>query len=253
MTDNILMSKRVGDVAVLRLSRGVTNPLNLDLVSQLGDALQRASADPAVRAVVLCSASDKFFSIGLDLPAMINLPRDGFRVFMERFEQLCSDLFACPKPTVAALTGHATAGGCILATCCDYRFIAEGRKFIGMNEIKLGVPVPFLTHCILGQMVGWRHTRDIADSGEFYGPEAALRMGLVDQILPLVDILPKTLEWAAKLGTHPGTGFSEIKRFRTRAVLEQVAAHGAEARERFLDAWYSDDARARLREAAAKF
>ena len=72
-----------------------------------------------------------------------------------------------------------------MALCCDYRFIAEGRKLMGLNEVKLGVPVPYLGDCILRHLVGARHARDIMDTGDFYHPEVLLQMGMVDQALPL--------------------------------------------------------------------
>lgn len=75
-------------------------------------------------------------------------------------------LYTLPKPVVAAITGHAIAGGCILALCCDYRFISEGRKLMGLNEVKLGVPVPYLADRVLHALVGTRYAREIIESGE---------------------------------------------------------------------------------------
>ena len=98
-------------------------------------------------------------------------------------------LFTFPKPTAAAISGHAIAGGCILTLCCDYRYIAEGRKLMGLNEIKLGVPVPYVADCILRSLVGFRHAREIMESGDFYQPETSFQKGLVDAVLPLENVL----------------------------------------------------------------
>jgi enoyl-CoA hydratase/carnithine racemase len=253
MSEGLVTTDRVGAVAVVRLNHGVTNPLTPELVSQLANALAAVDADPSVRGIVLGSAGDKFFSIGLALPMLIGLPRETFGEFLRRFNSLCRELFTSRKPTVASITGHATAGGCILALCCDYRFMAEGRKLIGVNELKLGIPVPLFAQTILCQLVGWRQARDIVDSAEFLPADAALRVGLVDRALPLSEVTSSAVEWAAKLAAYPGEGYSEAKDYRTRAVLDQVRPHAEEADRRFLDLWYSPEVQERLREAAAKF
>jgi enoyl-CoA hydratase/carnithine racemase len=151
------------------------------------------------------------------------------------------------------MTGHAIAGGCILALCCDYRFIAEGRKLMGLNEIKLGVPVPYLADCVLRHVVGARHAREIVETGEFYGPDKLLQMGVVDQVMPLEQVLPKAIEKAASLGTLPQAAFALIKRNRVEMVEAHILAHLEEKERVFLERWYSPEARERLEEAMEKF
>ena len=152
-------------VALVRLSRGVTNALDLDLINELGALLERIEHDSSASALVLGSGNEKFFSIGFDIPHLFELPRPAFETFYAAFNRVCQSLYTLPKPTVAAITGHAVAGGCILALCCDYRFIAEGKKWMGLNEIKLGVPVPYLADCVLRNIVGSRYARDMMDTG----------------------------------------------------------------------------------------
>jgi enoyl-CoA hydratase/carnithine racemase len=76
-------------------------------------------------------------------------------------DSMCLEMLTISKPLVAGIAGHAIAGGCILSLCCDYRFISEGRKLIGLNEIKLGVPVPYVADCILRKLIGHRLARDV--------------------------------------------------------------------------------------------
>ena len=134
-------------VAIVRLNRPVTNALNLQLVEELAGTLKQVTCKSDVRSLVLGSSNDKFFSIGFDIPQLFERTREDFTFFYHTFNQMCLDLYTLSKPTIAAITGHAIAGGCILALCCDYRFIADGRKLMGLNEIKLGVPVPYLADC----------------------------------------------------------------------------------------------------------
>lgn len=238
---------------VLKLNRGITNAINLQLVVELAENLERVRDNTDVHSLVLASSNDKFFSIGLDIPQLFELTKEDFRFFYQSFNRVCIDLYTLPKPTAAAITGHATAGGCILALCCDYRFIAEGRKLMGLNEIKLGVPVPYPADCILQQIVGTPSAREIMDTGEFYQPEALLQMNMVDQVLPLEEILPKSIEQAESLGALPHKAFEMTKRNVVETVEAQILTHLAEKEQLFIERWYSEEARERLKEAIKKF
>ena len=241
------------EVALVKLDRPVTNALNLQLLDELGKALRGVKQDPDVRGLVLTSSNTRFFSIGFDIPHLFELAVEDFRVFYRAFNQVCADLYTLPKPTVAAITGHAIAGGCILALCCDYRFIAAGRKLMGLNEIKLGVPVPYLADCILQRMAGARNARDMLDSGEFYSPEQSLDKGIVDQVLPLEQVLPASIEKARSLGAMPQVAFAAIKQNRVEEIEARVLANREEKESAFVECWYSATARERLREAMEKF
>jgi len=241
------------NVMIVKLNRGVTNALNLELVNQLTEILQKTKQAPDVHGLVLCSSNDKFFSIGFDIPQLIELERPDFQVFYRAFNRMCLDLYTLPKPTAAAITGHATAGGCILALCCDYRFIAEGRKLMGLNEIKLGVPVPYLADCILRSIVGVRYARDIMDSGDFYSPGQSLQMGVVDQVLPLEQVRSQSIEKVKLLGSPSPGAFALIKRNRVETLEAQALARQEEKEKSFIQCWYSDQARKGLKVAMETF
>jgi enoyl-CoA hydratase/carnithine racemase len=240
-------------VMVVKLNRGVINALNLELVNRLTEVLGSAKEDAGTQGLVLSSANEKFFSIGFDIPQLVELEQKDFAFFYRAFNRLCLDLYRFPKPTAAAITGHATAGGCILALCCDYRFIAEGKKLMGLNEIKLGVPVPYLAGCILGSVAGIRYARDIIESGDFYRPEQSLAMGLVDQVLPLAQVRDSAREKIKSLGSLSPQAYALIKRNRVETLESQFLAHREEKETLFLACWYSAEARQRLKEAAEKF
>jgi enoyl-CoA hydratase/carnithine racemase len=253
MEDTPLSIEQHDGVALVQMSQGVTNALGPGMVEALSQQILRARDDPATGALVLTSANTKFFSIGLDIPHLWDLPEDEFLAFVAAFSRLCLSLYTLPKPTVAAIPGHATAGGCILALCCDYRFIADGRKLIGLNEIRLGVPVPFLADCILTALVGPFNARQITESGEFFMPERALALGLVDRIIPAEDLTAQSIVQARSLADTPGMAFAQTKANRVRPVCEEIEA-GLDAKNlEFVRAWYSPEARSLLREAAAKF
>jgi enoyl-CoA hydratase/carnithine racemase len=241
-----------GSVAIAKLERGPTNALNLELIQALSETLQQVRLDPEVRGLVLCG-NEKFFSIGFDIPQLFPLDREGFRTFYQAFNRACIDLYTLPKPTMAAITGHAIAGGSILALCCDYRFIAEGRKLMGLNEIKLGVPIPYPGDCVLRQLVGTRIAREMTEIGDFYQSEVLLRMGVVDDVLPAEHVLSRAVERAESHGAYPQRAFAMIKRDRVEMVEEQIRTGLDEREAHFIDCWFSDEARGRLKAAMERF
>ena len=240
-------------VAIVKLDRDVPNALNLELVTALDEALQKVKNNSNIHSLVLTSTNEKFFSIGFDIPQLFQLSKNDFKVFYKAFNQLCMYLYTFPKMTIAAITGHAVAGGCILVLCCDYRFIAEGKKKMGLNEIKLGVPIPYPADCILHQLVGFRNAREIIDTGEFYLPEKLLQMGVVDEILPLEQVLAKAIEKAKSIDEFSPDALTLIKRNRVETIEAQVLSKLEEKEKNFLDCWYSDEARKRLKKAMEKF
>ena len=242
-----------GKVILARLNRNVTNALNVECVQELSDLLRQVESDAAVHGLVLGSSNEKFFSIGFDIPELFKLKRDDFRDFFQLFNQVCLDLYTLPKPTVAAITGHATAGGCILTLCCDYRFIAEGRKLMGLNEVMLGAPVPYLADRLLHALVGVRYARNIMESGGFYASEETLDMGVVDEVLPIKELEEKAIAQAEKLGSMPSAGYGMIKQNRVEKIEANVLAQEADKEEYFLECWYSEETRERLQAAKEKF
>ena len=241
------------NVAIIKLSREVTNAINLKLIQELSDYLRTAKDDTNISGLVLTSANEKFFSIGFDIPALIKLEKKDFREFYQAFNKLCVDLYTFPKPIVAAITGHAVAGGCILTICCDYRFIAEGKKLMGLNEIKLGVPLPYPADCILRQIVDDRNVRRILYTGDFFPPEETIKMGLVDGVMPLEQVLPGSTEKVKAIESSSLDAFRMIKQNRTEKVEAQIRASLCDKEEAFIKSWYSDKTRAKLEAALDKF
>jgi enoyl-CoA hydratase/carnithine racemase len=253
MSDELVQIDADGEIAIVRLSLGTTNALSPDLVGRLADVIERIAVDSTVRGLVLTSRNDKFFSIGFDLPHVIGLSEADFAAFYRTFNLMCLSLYSLPKPTAAAVSGHATAGGYILALCCDYRLVAEGHRLIGLNEIKLGVPVPYAADRILRETVGSRSARLVVESGDFYTPDAALNLGLVDEVLPVQELMARASLRVRALASVPEPAFREIKRSRTEAVDRHIRSRLDETDKAFVECWYSQAARQHLNEALAKF
>jgi enoyl-CoA hydratase/carnithine racemase len=240
-------------VTELKLNNGITNPLNLEFIRKIFKGLRDLRDDPDVKGVVISTNNNKFFSIGFDIPRLYGLNEEDFEIFYRTYNRLCIDLYTYPKPTIAAITGHAIAGGCILALCCDFRFIAEGRKLMGLNEVKLGVPVPYPGDCVLRQLVGPQNAQIIMDKGEFYRSEELLQLGIVDRIIPVEQVNSKAIDRVKLAGGMPNKAFSLIKHNRKEIVEKQVLKHLAKKEKAFIESWFSDEARRLLKEAIVKF
>ncbi len=240
----------LGAVAILRLSNGVTNAISPSLVEALSLALKRINVTHG--GAVLAGGS-KFFSIGLDLPGLLSLTRPQMKEFWYAFDRAVLELFTFPLPTACAVCGHAVAGGTILALACDYRFAASGRKLMGLSEIRLGLPVPYLADLMLRQVAGDRAATKLLFFGELVESDTAGSLGLVDGVFPEGDVEKIAVEKIAQLAENPKKAFSAIKANRVEEVRERFEKHYREKTESLLDLWFSPGVQELLEKAAQKF
>jgi enoyl-CoA hydratase/carnithine racemase len=237
-------------LAILRLSSGPTNPINSQLVDELSQTLVEIKGN--ARAMALCGG-DKFFSVGFDLPELLKLDRPAMGDFLERFNRLCWNLFAIPIPTVCALSGHAVAGGNILALTCDYRYAASEERKIGLNEVKLGVPVPYLADLMLRHTIGNRYASQMIYSGEFMSFSDAKIIGLIDVVGPSDELEDFTLDRLSQIASYPGQAFSAVKANKVEDIKDRYEKKSKSKNDEFLDCWFSDPVQKNLREASMKF
>ncbi len=238
------------DVAVLRLNNGVTNAISPELLHDLTEEVRRIKSE--FNGMVL-AGGEKFFSIGLDLPALLQLGRSEMIEFYVSFNQAVLDIYTLPMPSACAIAGHATAGGAILALSADFRFVSSGRRFIGFNEVKMGVSVPCLADLILRQIVGDRCATEMMFHGEFLEPEQAHKVGLVDAVFSLEDLEKEAVAKIATLAALPSGGLTLIKNNRVEAVRSRYDKMRESDTDGFLNCWFDPDVQELLTEAAKKF
>lgn len=239
-----------GPVAVVRLANGVTNAIGTRLVQDLAAAVDRVRAE--FRGMVL-AGNAKFFSIGLNLPELVRLEPEAMAAFWTRFEDLVLAIYTLPMPTACAICGHAPAGGTILALACDFRFAAAGRKLMGLNEIQIGLAVPFIADRMLRQIAGDAACRRLEYSGELLACEEAHALGLVDEIVAEEAVEGLAVERIAALAARPAGAFALTKRHRVRNLPEEFSLVRAELGRDFMARWFSPDAQALMAAAAAKY
>ncbi len=241
---------RHADVLELRLERPPANALSPELIGALTAAVRSAPARGA-RGLVL-SGRPGMFSAGLDVPLFVQLDRAGARAAWRGFLDLMQALVVTPIPLACALTGHAPAGGCVLAFCCHWRVMAQGSFKIGLNEVAVGVRVPEMVWAAARHAVGTRTAERLITSAELFEAESALRLGLVDELVPPEEVVPRARRWIESQLLLPPTTLRNTRALARRELADSFAACDERMLDGFLDEWFGDEAQAALQAVVAK-
>jgi enoyl-CoA hydratase len=227
-----------GAVAILRLAHGKASALDLELLHALEQTLANEESSPA-RAVVL-TGTGSIFSAGVDLFRVLDGGREYLEQFLPALDASFGKLLAFEKPLVAAINGHAIAGGCILACGADRRLLARGKATYGAPELKVGVPFPPVALELLRLGFPPRHLRDAALRGRIFGVEECCELGLVDEVVEPTELLAHAIAAAEELAAFPMRAFALTKRQLRRPAIEAVERASGLA-PRILDAWSSPE------------
>ena len=245
-----------GRIRELRLARPPVNALDPALCRALITTLDAAVAD-GVDAVVL-SGAPGIFSAGLDVPHLMALGQDrqALHAGWGAFFGAARSLAALRIPVVAALTGHAPAGGCVLSLCCDYRVMARSPNpakpfMIGMNETQVGLAVPEGAQQLMRRVIGPYRAERLLVSGSMVTADEALRLGLVDTVVEVDQVVQHALEWLGSLLALPRTPML-LTRSLARADLVRARQPENLDLERFVEGWYDADTQAGLRALLAR-
>jgi Delta3-Delta2-enoyl-CoA isomerase len=214
-----------GAVRELRLNRPPVNAPSPELVVALQQAIQSAPADGA-RALILSGTPGRF-SGGLDVPLLLGLDRAAMAVLWRDFYSLLNAIAASPIPIVAAITGHAPAGGTVLALFCDWRVMALGDFKLGLNEVQVGIPLPPVIMAGLRRLVGPRSAEHLAVSGALISPQEAHEVGLVDELAPLDQVVDQAMHRCQRLLALPAEPMTLTRR-EARADLVALFGTGLE-------------------------
>jgi enoyl-CoA hydratase len=224
------------DVATLQLAAGKANAMTPEVLDQIERLIDGYEASAATAAVL--TGYEKFFSGGLALPRIIDFDRKTMQGFITRFTEVMRRVWSCEKPIVAAINGHAIAGGCVLALMCDYRIMVDDETLrIGLNETQLGIGLPPAVLEPLRVQLPPLSMPSVALAGELFSPARAHYVGLVHEVGS--DAFAK----ARMFGEVPPKAFAQVKRELRAGVAEAMGGPV----EPWLDTWFSVDAQKRLR------
>lgn len=181
--------RKYGSIALVKIQgREPNNTLIKEDLYAFPKLMQELSQE--VDGMLLYSANEKFFSNGLDGAILLELPKEERRATVEAMMKIYPELFKIPKPWVAEIAGYAMAGGAVLSTAADNRYMLEKSGRIGFSEMLVGMPLPAVYLAGVQKLVNPKYLRDIM-YGAAYKPEDALDIGLIDGIAPDRDKLRK--------------------------------------------------------------
>ena len=217
---NHLLVTQNSDHIVLQLNRGKANALNHEMILELRHFFNTVKTDPSCKAVLLTGKKD-FFSAGIDLPEVFNYSEEKTKQFWADFLLLAIDMLEFDKPLVCAINGHAPAGGCILACCCDYRIMVVQDKYrIGLNEMAVGIAPRAGIFELYAFWIGKKVAYQALLEGKLFGVQEAKKIGLIDTLCEEDKLMSMATEKIQHYAQLPSAAFSQTKR-----AMRQPVAH----------------------------
>jgi enoyl-CoA hydratase len=207
------------ELAILRLNDPPVNALGPDFMEAIIAGIDEVERSDA-RALIV-TGEGIAFSAGADLFIVLDAAQDDIAAGIETMSRMFERLFRFPKPTVAAVNGHAIAGGAVLTCACDYRVAAAGDAKIGFSELAVGVPFPRWALEILRFAVGSQHVRNLALKARNYSVDEARAMGMVDEVADPDELMRQATRAARRLARVPTETYAVTK----AAVLAPAVAN----------------------------
>lgn len=189
-------------VAVMSMQSPPVNSLSLDFLTEFCINVEKLEMDKSCRGLIITSSLQKVFSGGLDIMEMYGKSPERCAEFWRAVQEMWLKVYGSNMVTIAAINGSSPAGGCLMSISCDHRIMADNPRYsIGLNETRLGIVAPFWFKDTMTNTVGHRHTELALQLGLLYSPAEALKIGLVDQLVPqeqLMTAAAQTMEqWLA--------------------------------------------------------
>jgi enoyl-CoA hydratase len=231
--------KTENGIAVVTLKHGKANALDIELCEAIGKCFAELSSAPA-RAMVV-TGQGNMFSAGVDLIRANAGGADYLRKFLPVLNWAFHAIFFHPKPLVAAINGHAIAGGAVLACCTDRRIMARSGGRIGVTELLVGVPFPALAFEAVRFAVPQRYLPEFIYGGATYEADAALQRGWVDEVVAADALLPRAIAAAQELARLSPVAFAQTKKQLRQEIRERLERHGEAADRLATDIWTSPE------------
>jgi enoyl-CoA hydratase len=246
----MIESKVIDGVSVLTMAHGKANALDIELCDALAARFHELRK-PDVKAVVL-TGRGTIFSAGVDLKRLSAGGADYVRRFLPALHRLYEAVFFNPKPVVAAVNGHAIAGGCVLACCADRRIAVRDGGRIGVTEILVGVPFPALAFEVVRLAVPPRYLPEFTLSGATYSTDEALRKGWVDEVVEPDRLIDHALAVARKLAALSPAAFSQTKSQIRQPVIERLQKIGEATDRAVTEIWVAPKTLSYIRDYVAR-
>ncbi|MEV8634058.1 enoyl-CoA hydratase-related protein [Streptosporangium sp. NPDC051023] len=242
--------EKADGVATIRLDRPKMNALNRQVQQEIADCARQVDADPDVYAVVLYGG-ERVFAAGADVKEMADMPYAEMAVHSTTLQDCFTAVAEIGKPVVAAVTGYALGGGCELALCADIRIAGESAK-LGQPEILLGLIPGAGGTQRLPRLIGPSKAKDLIFTGRQVPADEALRIGLVDAVVPDADVHTEALAYAARFAAGPALALRAAKLAVDRGLEADLDTGLEIERLHFSGMFATEDARIGMRAFAEK-
>jgi len=227
--------KHLGSVTVLEIAHGKANALDVELCLGLGKKIEEFLASSS-RALVL-TGNGNMFSAGVDLLRLLAEGAPYALRLLDVLDEMLEGLFVCSKPVVAAINGHAIAGGCIVACAADHRIMARGPWRTGVPELVLGVPFPPTALEVIRFAVAPEKLQQLLHGGQTYTPEEALHHGLVNELADPAVLVDRAVAEAERMAALSPRAFALNKRQLREPVMERIRSGRARCNAEVREIW----------------
>lgn len=238
-------------VAIVTMEHGKANALDIEFCQALIALFAELKAMIDVKAVIL-TGQGKMFSAGVDLKRLSAGGADYVSQFLPVLHALYDAVFFMPRPVIAAINGHAIAGGAVLAACADRRVMAADSGKIGITELQVGVPLPVLAFEIVRFAVPSRYLSEFALGAGTYATADALQKGWVDEAVDGWELMPRAMRIAKSYAALSPEAFAQTKMQIRQPVADAFAANGAATDEKITAIWTTEATLARVAAYVAK-
>jgi enoyl-CoA hydratase len=238
----------IGRTTVLKLDRPPANAIDLDLAEAFENTLATIEERDETGALVITGVG-RCFSGGLDLKAVPTYDRSRQQAMVMAVNRMFGRLYGLPLPTIAAVNGHAIAGGVILTLACDYRIGAEEDYKLGLAEARVGVVYPVAAMAIVKSELAPATAKTMVLTARNYNPQEAVKMGVLDELQPSDRLLTRALEVATEMAALPRSSYRQVKRGLRAQALASIYDAISNRNEPMLDSWLSDETRTASAEA----
>ena len=225
------------------LDRPPANSYDQTFMEELDAAIDDAGRDDEVKAILLRSANEKFFSAGADVSVFAKSGLDEKNAFVARANEAMGKFESTPKVVVAAINGHCLGGGLEMALCCDFRIAGEGSYRLGLPEVALGLLPGTGGTQRLPRLIGRQKALDFMLRGTTMPPQDALAAGIVDEVVPAAQLLDKALERAGAYATGPTFAIGRVKRAAVQGFGMPLAEGLKLERALLIELFKSEDAK----------
>jgi enoyl-CoA hydratase len=223
--EHVSLRKVEHGVTVLRADRAPANAMDVQFMRDLLSAVEQVAADPP--AALVLSGRPGFFSAGADLKAVPGYGPAEQREMVTAINEMALGVYELPCPVIGAITGHAIAGGLVLALCTDLRIASSAGRY-GLTEIKVGVPYPQAALGVVAAELAPHAARVLAFGNELIDAGECLRLGVFDEVLEPSEVLPRALARASEMAGFPADVYTRTKRDMRGATIARLRAAAAE-------------------------